>query len=341
MRKGTNTSKEQTISKREVNHRVIIPLYIPHTDEYYSEAFEIFEMTLMSLHKTSTYPNLVSVISDHCCDSINYKLLELKEKKLIDELVIQTQNIGKLNAILKVLRTVDEEFVTITDADVLFVNDWDKEVFHVFSSFPKAAVVSPVPVFRNQLSYTANIWVDYFFSKKLAFQPVKNPDALEKFAKSIGWDSLEPRFKDVIVTLKAENDTLAVVSATHFVATYKKEYLKNIPKENSIFKLGGNSEGKYLDKPPFDLDGYRLATYDNYAYHLGNKTELWQKEYYSALSETEKIPFPAISNFKPGKSFVKKIIEKLLVKALSNTKIYNMLLLRKGLTKQQLKTFWY
>lgn len=341
MRIGTNTSKEQKIPKKENNHRVIIPLYIPNNEAYYSEAFEIFEMTLLSLHKTSSYPNLISVVSDSCSKEVNLKLLALKEKELIDELIIQTQNIGKLNAILKVLRTVEEEFITITDADVLFVNNWDKEVFNVFSSFPKAAVVSPVPVFRNQLSYTANIWVDYFFSKKLAFKPVKNPDALEKFAKSIGWDSLEPRFKDVIVTLEGKNNTVAVVSATHFVATYKKEYLKNIPKENSVFKLGGNSEGKYLDKPPFDLDGYRLATYDNFAYHLGNKTELWQKEYYKALSETEKIPFPEISIQKTGKSVVKKIIEKLLIKALSNTKIYNILLLRKGLTKEQLKTFWY
>lgn len=341
MRSGTNTSKEQTISKREVHHRVIIPLYIPHTNGYYKEAFDIFEMTLLSLHKTSAYPNLISVVSDSCCEEINRKLLALQEQKLIDELVIQTQNIGKLNAILKVLRTVEEAFITITDADVLFVNGWDTEVFQVFSSFPKAAVVSPVPVFRNQMSYTANIWIDYLFSKKLAFQPVKNPEALEKFAKSIGWDSLEPRFKDVIVTLKGKNDTLAVVSATHFVATYKRAYLQHIPKENTIYKLGGNSEGKYLDQPPFDLDGYRLATYDNFAYHLGNQTESWQKAYFENVFDAEKIAFPKMKTHKPGKTILKKIAEKLFLKAVSSKKIYNFLLVRKGLTKAQLKTFWY
>ena len=341
MRIGDNISKEKEIPKRNCNHRVIIPLYIPDNQDYYKDAFQIFEMTLVSIQKTSLYHNLISVISDNCSPEVNQKLLALKENNLIDELVIESQNIGKLNAILKVLRTVDEDFITITDADVLFMNNWDKEIFKVFSSFPKAAVVSPVPVFRNQMSYTANIWIDHLLSNKIAFKPVKNPEALEKFAKSIGWNSLEPRFKDVIVTLQADNKNLAVVSAPHFVATYKKEYLKNIPQENSKFKLGGNSEGKYLDKPPFELDGYRLSTYDNYAYHIGNRIEDWQKIFFNELKDVKKEVLIDFKNVKTGKSVFKNIFEKVFLKTISNRKIYNFLLIKKGLSKDKLKTFWY
>ncbi|PIA78010.1 hypothetical protein BFR04_07195 [Gaetbulibacter sp. 4G1] len=341
MRKGENLSKDQILVDSSINHRIIIPLYIPSETGYYEEAFSIFKMSLISLAKTTMYKNSVTVIADGCCDDVNDKLLSLYKSSQINELIIERTNIGKVNAILKALRTVTEPFVTITDADILFLNDWDKEVFNVFKVFKKAAVVSPIPVFRKQFSFTVNIWVDYLFSKKLKFRPVKNPEALERFAQSIGWNTLEHRFKDVIMTLK-ENDTTVVISAVHCVATYKTDYLKTIPKENSKYKLGGDSEGLYLDAPPFNLDGYRLSTYNNYAYHIGNKKESWLDLAFKSIEDTFiKSEIPMIFSKKPRKKSLKYFSEKILLKLIKNKRIYNYLLLKKGLSKAQLKTFWY
>lgn len=343
MRKGENKSKEQKILQDNCNHRVIMPLHIPNELDYYSQAFEIFEMAILSLKKTSSYNYKLSIIGDNCCEAVNVKLHQLFLEDTIDELILENHNIGKINAILKVLNTVNEDFVTITDADVLFLSDWDEEIFKIFKNFPKAAVVSPTPVFRKQMSYTANIWVDNFFSKKLQFRKVKNPDALEKFAQSLGWTSLENRFKDVIVTLEShDKSTIAVVGAPHFVATYRKEYLRKRPENNAFFKLGGNSEGQYLDKPPFKADGYRLATYDNYAYHMGNKIDSWLSDEYESLLEKDiKKNINLKPSINPKKLIFKKLIEKLFLKLISNRKYYNYILRKKGLTSEQLKSFWY
>ncbi|WP_417557633.1 hypothetical protein [Mesoflavibacter zeaxanthinifaciens] len=341
MRKGINTSKEQIIQASQEKHRIILPLYIPNETDYYTSAFEVFEMCITSLSTTSTYPYLLTVIADGCCTSVTKKLYDLHTNKIIDELIIENRNIGKLNAILKGLRTVTEPFVTIADADILFLNNWDVEVFKVFKMFKKAAVVSPIPIFRNQLSYTANIWLDYLFSSKLKFRSVKNPEALEQFAKSIGWSSLENRFKNVIVTLK-EDDVITVISATHCVATYKTSYLRDLPKMSSMYKLGGDSERKYLDEPPYIKDGYRLSTYDNYAYHLGNSVEDWQRKVYTSLIPvTTKQDLPEIVMREPKMSVVRTFLKKIFLKLLTYKTIYNFLLLRKGLTRTQLKQFWY
>ena len=48
---------------------------------------------------------------------------------------------------------------------------------------------------------------------------------------------------------------------------------KELPKNNSKYKLGGDSEFKYTDNPVLKKGGYRLSTYDNYAYHIGNKID--------------------------------------------------------------------
>jgi len=339
MRKGKNSSKEAVIKTSHVNHRVLIPLYIPFEEAYYLEAFSIFEMCLNSLHNTSTYQFNITVISDGCCETVNDKLYKLFQNNKINELIIEKDNIGKLNAILKVLRSVNEEFVTITDADILFLNDWDKNVFKIFQTFKKAAVVSPIPVFRKQLSYTGNIWLDALFSKKMKFKPVKNPEALERFAKSLGWPYLEDKYKDVIMTLE-ENNVTAVVSAAHCVATYNTSYLKNIPKENTIYKLGGNSEGKYLDNPPYKEDGYRLSTYDNFAYHIGNKKESWLTDIYkSQKADKAKIMLPKIEVSEPKDKPIKSVFIKLFLKSLKIESVYDYFLLKKGLDKEKLKGF--
>lgn len=342
MRKGENQSKESLISINNSGHRVIIPIYIPHEEDYYKDAYKIFECCLFSIVKTSVTKLKVSVVSNNCCDPINERLLQLQKQGYIDELIIEKEAIGKINSILKSLKTVEERLITITDADVLFCNGWEEAVVDVFKAFPKAGAVCPVPVFRKQLSFTSNIWMRYLLSRKLYFRPVKNSNAMEKFAQSIGWFSLENRFKDLICTLKAKNGTIAVLGCSHFVATYKREVFEKLPKANSEYLLGGNSEGLFLDIPPLKMGGYRLSTYDNYAFHLGNLWEPWMEDKQNEIKEIEKkehnyFQFAKLKYSPLGYFFSFRIFEKIF----KNKMLYNFILTKKGISKEKIKTFWY
>jgi hypothetical protein len=343
MRVGENPTKGGKLIEREFcSHRIIIPLHVPHELDYYKDAYQIFLMGLESIIKTSATKVKISVISNKCSDNVNQRLLDLFTQKKINELIIEEEGIGKINSVLKALRTIDERLVTITDADVLFTNGWEEAVVEVFENFPKAGAVCPTPVFRKQMHLTTNIWVDYFFSNKLKFLPVKNTDAMEKFAQSIGWTALENRFKDVIACIESKNGTKAVLGCSHFVATYKTEIFKTIPKENSIYKIEGDSEFLYTDLPVLKMDGYRLATYNNYTFHIGNKLGGWVSDVVSKIKYQDKTE----SNYSFLKTLYTKpirylLIEKGIKKFFIQKKMQEWLMQRKGLTKEQLKTFWY
>lgn len=340
MRKGENIVRNKTLELQPCSHRVIIPLYIPSEEGYYEDAFKIFKMCLLSVQKTAISPLKISVISNGSTAIVNEKLYKLYEDNYIDELIIETETIGKINSILKALRTAEERLITITDADVLFLNDWEKEVIVTFEAFPKAGMVSPVPIYRTQLRHTGNIWMDYLFSNKLKFSPVKNPEGLTKFAKSVGWPDLEPHLKDVIATLEGKNKIKAVVGNSHFVGTYKKEVFDKIPLTNSNYKLGGTSEYLYNDLPILKMGGYQLATCDNYAYHMGNVLEQWIEKEFENLKTVHK----QYNNFQTIKTLkaspIKYIVSEKIFKKLFKYKGFKQWIYKqKGLTKDQIYNF--
>ena len=341
MRKGVNPTKiAKLVSKSECHHRIIIPLHIPNEDGYFRDAYRIFELCLFSIFKTSVSKVKVSIISNKCCDAVNDRLLQLYTEKHINELIIEEDGIGKINSILKAVRTSEERLITITDADVMFLNNWENEVVRIFKSFPKTGAVSPVPVYRNHLSLTSNIWFDYLFSNKLKFRPVKNPIALEMFAKSVGWDYLEPEWKDTIGTLKAKDNTLAVLGCSHFAATYKREVFDELPKENSIYLIEGGSELYYTDEPVLKMGGYRLATNDNFAFHLGNVFENWMQNEFDSLKAVEKSVIKYSNLPKLKKSHLKYFITEKIFKRIFNNKFVTRKLIKyKGLTNEQVYNF--
>ena len=340
MRKGKNPSKNIKLQLNESQHRVIIPLYIPNEEAYYKDAFTIFNYCLNSVQKTAFSTLKVSVISNGSCNAVNTKLVQLQQQGLIDELIIEKEAVGKINSILKAVRTAQERLITITDADVLFDNGWEKAVVDVFEAFPKAGSVSPVPVFRTHLRLTANIWFRYFFSKKLQFRPVKNPEAMTMFANSIGWPWLDIKYKDVIGTLQAKNGIIAVLGCSHFVVTYKREVFDALPKENSKYQLGGDSEFLYTDEAVLKMGGYRLATYDNYAFHMGNVFEDWMKDKFNDLKSIDKEAntYKYLNRLKRAK-FNYFVTEKLFKKIFTIKGFYKFVLKGKGLTLEQIKNY--
>lgn len=341
MRKGVNPTKGgKLIVKESCDHRVIIPLHIPNEEGYFVDAFRIFKMCYKSLLKTSTSTIKISVVSNKCCEEINKKLLIIYDEGTIDELIIVKEGVGKINSVLKALRTAEERLITITDADVLFLNGWEDRILEVFKAFPMAGAVCPVPVYRKHLDLTYNIWFDHLLSNKIRFESIEDVPSLEMFAKSLGWAFLPEEFGDTIGTLKAKDGTKAVLGCSHFVATYKSEVFKALPEENSLFLIDGNSEYEYLDKPTIACDGYRLATASNNAYHLGNKVEDWMQDSFDNLQQRDQ-KYIDFKEFKVLKSapFKYWFIQKVFKKILKNRFVLDRILKRKGLNKKQLFNF--
>jgi hypothetical protein len=338
MRVGFNPHKDMTQPVSDYFHQVVIPVYIPNQEGYFRDSFEILNLCLNSLFKTIHAKTFVTIVNNGSCDIIVDYLNEFHKINKIQE-VIHTTNVGKLNAVLKGISGNNFPLITVSDADVLFLNGWQEASYSVFESFPKTGAVCPTPSSRSFRTYTANVYWDLFFSNKLKFTSVVNPDALKMFGLSVGNADFynEIQLRTFLTVIKG--NMKAVVGAGHFITTDRAEIFDDIENKFTKFKLGGDSEGKFLDIPVVKKGFWRLSTADNFAYHMGNVLEDWMGDVVSKLKQNgEECNFELkpiqcsskLSYFVKSKLFGKFILSK---------KIMRYFLIWKGLDKEDTKKY--
>ena len=276
MRIGINPNKEIHQEPSEFLHQIIVPVYIPNEEGYFIDALKILKICLNSLLNTVHDKTYITVVNNGSCENVVNYLDELFLKKRIKEL-IHTDNIGKINAVLKGLSGNNIELVTITDADVLFLSDWQSETIKIFSKIPKAGVVGIVPQLNMYRSNCDNVIFDNLFTKHIKFLSVINPEGIINFYESIGWgrDYNQDYLK---LGLGLEYKSLkCFIGAGHFVATYKKDIFEEVLSYIGGKKVAGIGE-IYIDNKALEKDYWRLTTHDNYAYHMGNIYEDWMNK---------------------------------------------------------------
>ena len=52
MRVGFNPNKDKVLPKSDYTHQVIVPVYIPHQNDYFKDSFQIVQLGLEALFKT-------------------------------------------------------------------------------------------------------------------------------------------------------------------------------------------------------------------------------------------------------------------------------------------------
>lgn len=328
-----NPNKDKPLSSSPFFHQVIVPIYIPHLENYHKDSFTILKICLESLFKTSHKKTFFTCVNNGSCAEVRDYLNQQLDLGRIHE-VIHTENIGKVNAILKALKGHDFDLVTMTDSDVLFLPDWQKESYAMFRSFKKLAALSTSPNPKLLKFHTWNLILEFFFSKKLRFTPVKDPQGMIEFAKSIGNKELfKPSHLKKNLTLTAEGKE-GVLGAGHFVVTYRKELFEDFSLKFAKFKMGGKSEGR-LDRLASQKGCWRLSTSKSYSLHLGNIEEPWMKTRLEAISPTDFHPedpglFPLEKTGRFGVFFANTILPKIFNKG----PIFRKFLVFKGLDEK-------
>lgn len=335
MRIGNNPHKDEVLPPSDYLHQVVIPVYIPHQEGYFKDSLRIFQLCLQSLLKTVHNKTCITVVNNGSCEMVIEYLDQIYHEGHIQEL-IHTENIGKLNAVLKGLAGNNIELVTITDADVLFLENWQEASTNVFRALPKAGVVGVVPQFCMYKNKCGNILFDTLFSEKLKFIPIQFSEGLVRFYDSIGWD--RSYNKDYLkYGLGLEHDGVKVfVGSGHFVATYKKQMFQEM-KSYFNYKLGGDSEN-YLDTLPLKYDYWRVTTYDNYAYHMGNVFEDWMSEIEQDKSNRTEIDF-GFTQYKCASPFIVALKNRLFTKFLFNDSISKLFYNWKKLPKSMVNNY--
>jgi len=288
MRIGENPNKSYEKTEEVFIHQVIIPVYIPNLQDYFKDALKILKCNLNSLFLTASKNTFVTVVNNGSCKEVQNYLEDLFTEKSIHEL-INTSNIGKTNAIVKGLQGHYFDLITIADADVLFLSNWQIETYKIFNEFEKAGVVGLVPQIKLFSYNSYNTIFDNFFSKKLTFKDIINPEAIRRFYKSVGWDdNFNQNFLKKHLVLTSDKGVNAVVGSAHFVATYRRDALKTYSDLDVIEKLSPRLDKAFLDNPVLKIGGWRLTTENNFAFHMGNTYEEWMGKEVSELENCNK-----------------------------------------------------
>ena len=320
MRIGFNPQKDKKQQPSDFFHQVVIPVYIPNQEGYFKDSFTILKLCLESLFNTIHNKTFVTIVNNGSEKLVSdYLDLLLKENKIQE--LIHTENIGKVNAVLKGLTGNNIKLVTISDADVMFLPNWQMETVKIFKEVPKAGVVGIVPQFKMYESNCGNVLFDTLFNSELRFVPVKNSAALIHFYDSIGWDrNYNQDYLACNLAVEINSELNVLIGSGHFVATYKKDIFETIITYIG-YKMGGNSEG-YLDSLSLEKDYWRVTTQDNYAYHMGNTLEDWMGTAVVLKTKQEVIHYNFENRKRVGpilywmknRLFVKFISSKFLVK---------------------------
>ncbi|MDZ4148148.1 MAG: glycosyltransferase family 2 protein [Flavobacteriaceae bacterium] len=338
MRLGFNPNKDRPLTVTSYTHQVVIPVYIPNQEDYFKDSFQILKYCLESLFKTCHAQTFFTVVNNGSCAEVKADLDNLLAQNKIQE-VLHTHNIGKLNAILKGVVGHSFPLVTIADADVLFLSHWQRAAYNIFETFPKAGVVCPTPSSRSLRTFTANIYWDLFFSKKLKFSKVKNPDALKAFAHSVGDENFYNEAQLQTYFTISDKMVEAVIGAGHFAATYRREVFQSLDKLQSSYALGGDSESQLLDIPVVKCGYWRLSTADNFAFHMGNIKEAWMEKEMRKLEPSTISDTPILFPYSSQSIFRYWIVNKLFAKLILKKNIFKHFLIWKGLDKAHKESY--
>ncbi len=338
MRIGFNPNKDKVLLKSDFFHQVIVPVYIPHQEDYFKDSFQILKYCLTSLFKTSHSRTYFTIVNNGSTKIVVDYLNSLLDEGKIQE-VIHTSSIGKLNAILKGIVGQQFKLITITDADVLFMNKWQKATYDVFDGFPETGAVSPIPNSKMLRHYTSNILWDNLFSKKIKFTPVQDSKSMKAFAESIGNTDLYNKVhldKNLTISNKSHK---ALVGAGHAVTTYNAVCFRSLKELYSKYGLGGNSEQLLLDKPVVDHGYWRLSTEKNYAFHMGNIIEKWMKDKLMKI-EVEDNPSANLNlKYKSKNVFIYWFKISIFSRVIFRKPIWRLYLKYKGLTAYEAKIY--
>lgn len=339
MRVGFNPHKDQINTESDYFHQIIIPVYIPDAEGYFKDSFRILKICLESLFATVHDKTYITIVNNGSNKAVVLYLNELYEQNKVHE-VIHTANIGKLNAILKGISGNKFSLITVSDSDVLFLQNWQNETYNIFTVFPKTGAVCPTPSSRSFKTYTSNIYWDLFFSKRLKFTPVENPEGLKMFAKSVDNNEFYNTVQLQKYLTVSQGETKAVVGAGHFLTTYRACIFDESVNQFSEYKLGGNSEAKFLDIPVVRNGFWRLSTADNFALHMGNIYEFWMDEELNKIkNQNSKIQNCPIFTFQGNKKWKYIIKIKMFSRFIFRKKVLKMFFKSRGLSEQEAKKY--
>lgn len=277
MRIGVNPEKKKETQLVHKRHRIIMPFWIPNIeDDYFRNQPEVLRICLQSLIDTiDASQTNITLINNNSCSEASEVAEAFVAKGVIDKYVVRNENRGKLENVLAEARASYEDYITVSDADFLFFDGWEKAISNIMNAFPQAGMVSCYPAAHLAYFYNSNI---IWHSPKEG--KIISDDDINLFEKGHGHTVETGLYSRNGLKRKKcwceahyffrRNNVIAIAGAVHALATFRRNAVQNFDTRKVQFVFKNGYEEEYIDQT-IQKSGYlRLSTPQLFAYHLGN-----------------------------------------------------------------------
>ncbi len=203
----------------------------------------------------------------------------LRERNLVNYLILSDKNIGKIGALRFIFQAAPGEIIAYNDDDIFFMPGWLESHLAILDSYPSAGMITGMYIrsrvdspLRSTMAFCQNPEVQVargqFIPREWEIEYIENSNRTwERYQEEIAG------LEDIVLTF---NGVEAFVSAHHFQFVAPRELmLQALPRDWS-----GNLMGQMIDleQAVDDLGYLRLSTRQQTVHLLGNSLSPEMKE---------------------------------------------------------------
>ena len=308
---GRHPLKEKSIKKFQLKPKAITIttiVYIPSMSDYWSNSFDVLKLFFESLLKNTQPVYDLMVFDNGSCKRIIEYLIDLRDKGIIQYLILSDKNYRKLGALNFLLQSAPGKYISYADSDVFFLPEWLNKSLNILEKFPKAGKVTALPIVGGDTTVISRqSYLEALNDEKIKVETgkiVKDKYILAHL-KSLGREIKNISSNDRKDTLLIKKEINALLSTADFQFTIKKDAVKD------VLPLVITSDEDYYDpiySPILEkkLDEYgwwQLSTMDYLIHHMGNQIPDFEAE----LPWVNNFDFNSYNNIELFKQKSKKI----------------------------------
>lgn len=252
---------------------VIVLSFIPHLRGYFSERLEILQVCLLSILKHTDRPFNLMVVDNGSCSQVVKYLVDMKQKGLIQHLLLHHENLGYGYALSMAFQAALGEYVAFSNDDVFFYPNWLSNQIAILEAFPKVGFVGGQPIVGHPAAKLAPTIASQL---GLSLQDYTPPfEWVKEWAHSLG-TTLEDLLSDPYVKgeklyLLRSKGITAVTGCTGYQYTFKRALLVDLP---PLLKgLGVGPEDQHWHQAADNRGYLNLNTVERFTLHLGNELD--------------------------------------------------------------------